>query len=115
MQGYTPQWTVDGTKRSERDFVIDVTAKKNLTIRLAFVKENGVEHISHNVSVYGVNGQIGIVAPSQSAYSVYSVNGDLLARGRIGESTSMQIPVIRGLYIVVVDGISYKVSVDIDK
>ena len=115
MQGYTPQWTVDGTKRSERDFVIDVTAKKNLTIRLAFVKEKGVEHISHNVFVYGVNGQIGIVAPSQSAYSVYSVNGDLLAQGRIGESTSIQIPVIRGLYIVVVDGISYKVSVDIDK
>lgn len=114
MSGYIPQWTVDGNKRSESDFAIDVTAKRNLTIRLEFVKDNAVEQISQEVSVYGGNGQITIVAPSLSHYTIYDVNGALMTQGSIGAYTSEQISVIRGIYVVVVNGVSYKISVDID-
>ena len=75
---------------------------------------DGVEQISQEVSVYGGNGQITIVAPSLSHYTIYDVNGALMTQGSIGAYTSEQISVFRGIYVVVVNGVSYKISVDID-
>jgi hypothetical protein len=113
-EGYIPEWKINGNKIDGNNFVIDVTAQKNLTIRLSFTKDNAVEKVSEGVNIYVANGQIGIIAREQSPYSVYTTGGHLLAQGKVGANGPL-VSVKSGLYIVVINGTSYKVFVDTDR
>lgn len=115
LKGYIPEWRVDGNKLPDKDFAINAQASRNnLTIRLSFVKDTGTPCLSNATAVYEENGQIAIMAPARSSYSIYTVEGSLLTQGEVGDTQPLLVPVRSGVYIVIIEGVSYKVIVDMN-
>ncbi len=87
-----------------------VLGAANVVVSTSITTTNDVVNHS-NASIYGIKRAIHVNAPIGSFVLVYSISGQLLKTATIN-SDQINIPISRGIYVVLVDGVRQKVVVD---